>query len=78
LTAFITLLREAHAVHTAHSMGETHVATIAKRTRLPIPVIAEWVRLLNLPTRFGTIPYAGTRVGFIDFDNQTNINSQGD
>lgn len=58
MSVFIDTLREAHAVTTAHMMGDDSCAAICRRTRLPVPTVREWLRLLNLPSRE---PLAGTK-----------------
>lgn len=46
---FISAVREAHAVFTAHRMGEIEVAEIAKRVYLPVTTVHSWAKALSLP-----------------------------
>ena len=48
---FVSVLREAHAVTVSHSMGDHTCGAICVRTRLPFPIVREWLRLLNLPVK---------------------------
>lgn len=48
---FISAVREAHAVFSAHRDGEIEVGEIAKRVRLPAPVVSSWAKALRLPVR---------------------------
>lgn len=48
---FVAALRDAHAVTVSHGMGDETCAAICRRTRLPFPVVREWLRLLKLPVK---------------------------
>jgi hypothetical protein len=49
MTPFVEILREAHAITVSHAMGDVTVGAICQRTRLPLPTVLEWAKLLRLP-----------------------------
>lgn len=66
MSVFLDSLREAHAVTVSHMMGDATCGAICHRTRLPVPVVREWLRLLNLPVREFNTDARAPGFGFIN------------
>lgn len=62
---FVQSLTEAHAVFVSYMMGDDTCAAICRRTRLPVPTVREWLRLLNLRVRENNEDSKEARDGFV-------------